>query len=285
MLAETNSTWSTEMSEIHHIDRLFQQQKIFNDIHELINAFNEDVVNLKNKTLITEFEWKYLKLYMLTLNQELWIIKDFEHIEEKLVERVDNFVTDKNTVQSKIMQTNARIEDLRMDIEKYIEHEKAISAQFMSNCKGTQFFAFLKRIYQKKIKPTMDLEQEGVLIRNCPFFFQIKCIFSTVLSSSSSSSSVSSSEDEDDEISRDSADIVHIYLDETICPTGCDRQQYNLVFELRAQRHCIEERIRNAKDEIQKCKTECISLEKGINDIDQKLAVENESLIKFTVIF
>lgn len=145
-------TWSMEINQIRHIERLFQQQKIFQDIHERIDAFNGEIIELKNSTITTEFECKYMDLYMLTLNQELWIIKDFEHLEEKLIENIDKFVGEKNEIQTKLMRKKLNIDDLRMEIDRYSEQEKAITTQFMSNSKGTKFFAYLKRIYQKKFK-------------------------------------------------------------------------------------------------------------------------------------
>lgn len=156
-----STCWSMEINQIRHIERLFQQQKIFQDIHERIDAFNGEIFELKNTTLTTEFECKYMDLYMLTLNQELWIIKDFEHLEEKLIEKIDKFVGEKNVVQTKLMETKSKIDSLRNDIDRCNEQEKAITLQFMSSCKGTKFFAYLKRIYQKKFKLPSDPNQDG----------------------------------------------------------------------------------------------------------------------------
>lgn len=103
-------------------------------------------------------------------------------------------------------------------------------------------------------------------------------------SSSSSSSSESSAEEQDDAISRDSMEVDQVYLDESVCPIGCDKKLYNLTFDLRNQRHLIEQYIRQAKDDIQALNMEIKSLENNVNKINGTLAVENENLIQFTVI-
>lgn len=74
-----------------------------------------------------------------------------------------------------------------------------------------------------------------------------------------------------------------VYLDESVCPAGCDKKLYNLAFELRNQRHLIEQNVRRAKDDIQALNTKGKSFEKNINEIDGTLTIENENLIKFTV--
>lgn len=212
-----------------------------------------------------EVHAKFLDIYCLTLNQELWILKDFEQLEDNLVEQVDDKLIEWNDVQSNFITEKNKIKMFQKNIEKSLEKIKEIQSQFSINITEDKFADFLKRIFKKKFKPPKEYNSDD--------------------SDSSSSSSSSSSDDEDDAASIDSNEIGPIRLDESVCPNGCDVKLYDLTFTLRSKRHQLEETVRNEQKSIENSRKEIDFLTKQIKVVEKELNVNKEKLASFRVYF
>lgn len=263
--------------------KIFEQQAIIQDIDNKINKFDEDLERNREACLEIKVHAKFLDIYCLTLNQELWILKDFEQLEDNLVEQVDDKLIEWNDVQSNFIIQKNKIKMHQKNIEKSLEKIKAIQSQFSLKIIGDNFADFLKRIFKKQFKPPNEYHSDGMMRQTSNSLTKFLIKFYFIDSDSSSSSSSSSSDDDDDAASIDSNEIGPIRLDESVCPNGCDVKLYDLTFDLRTNRHQLEETVRNEQKSIETARKEIEFLTKQIKLVEVDLNVNKEKLASFRV--
>ena len=217
------SDWEIEMKQLRTRRRLFEQDKIINKINARIADFDEEIEKLSDDRYEVEVKAKFKELYLLTLNHELMILKDFETVEENLADVVDNKDSERKHLLNRIGQTKHEIEALQKTIAELYDAKSEVEQRFKSNCMDSKFVPFLKKIFKKKLQSEeddIDKKEE----------------YESIASSDSGSMEEGSSEMKS--------------LDEKECPKGCDRNLYILTFELRHERHEIEQSIRMKKNDI-----------------------------------
>lgn len=67
-----------------------------------IEAFDREVEDLSHLKLRVNVEAKFLELHLLTLQQELIVLKDFEDADEEVSNRVLNSLKDKHDMERKV---------------------------------------------------------------------------------------------------------------------------------------------------------------------------------------
>lgn len=102
-------------------------------------------------------------------------------------------------------------------------------------------------------------------------------------SSEESSDDDDDDDDEDDAISRDSKEIGPIFMDETVCPPGCDPKLYDAALELRGNRHRAEQALRDEQSGIVDCRTQIDRLNKTIKVVEAEVTVRSDELVVFMV--
>lgn len=100
---------------------------------------------------------------------------------------------------------------------------------------------------------------------------------------SSASSDTSSTEEEDDTKSIDSLDVQPMRLDENYCPPGCDRDLYDKTFELRAERHVLEQKVYEEHKAIDAAKKQIEELNVKMRAIEAQLTANRDTLMEFRV--
>lgn len=103
--------------------------------------------------------------------------------------------------------------------------------------------------------------------------------------SSDESEESSDDDDEDDAISRDSKEIGPIFMDETVCPPGCDPMLFDAALELRDNRHQAEQALRDEQSGIVDCRTQIDRLNKTIKVVEAEVTVRSDELSVFMVSF
>lgn len=78
---------------------------ILNEIELKIKAFDKEVEDLSSLKIRVSVEAKFLELHLLTLHQELIILKDFESAEEEASKKVLNSLKDKYEMEKKVCLT------------------------------------------------------------------------------------------------------------------------------------------------------------------------------------
>lgn len=71
-------------------------------------------------------------------------------------------------------------------------------------------------------------------------------------------------------------DIGPIHMDETVCPAGCDRNLYDLTFELRSRRHGVEQMVRAENGAIDTCKQTIEKLNRARKVVEKELQIRTD---------
>jgi hypothetical protein len=75
---------------------------MMNEMEKRIEAFDTEVEDLSNLKLRVNVEAKFLELHLLTLQQELTVLKDFEDVDEEVSNKVLNSLQDKHDMERKV---------------------------------------------------------------------------------------------------------------------------------------------------------------------------------------
>lgn len=193
--------WEEELLNLRTHHRLFEQKIVFDKINARIDAFDKEISEISKERYEVEVKAKFKEIFLLTLNQELSILKDFEKNEDVLVEEVERKAMEKKQLSFRISNINSEMEMRKRAIEELRDLCRKIEQKFKLACMDVGKFApFLRKIFHR------DATQED--------------------SDTNDERSVSSP-------STTSSDREH--LEDRTCPKGCDRQVYDLTFELRRE--------------------------------------------------
>lgn len=244
---------------------IIEQAFILGNIDDQINSFDQKLKDAYFKRFHTKLESEFLSAFMISLNQELYILRDSEEIESQLQRNAKYAMGVRNELQVVINATVRQLGDLKKIIESINEQIAALQVFFANTIKGHKFFDFLRRIFKKKYRapktPHGDDEE-----------------------SSSSESSSSSSEDEGaDAGSVDSLDMTTIRLDETTCPIGLDRVLYEWAFTMRSERHELERTLVESYQNENRKRREIAEMQSKMKYHNEVYQREKDKLMNFRV--
>ncbi|XP_030383032.1 cilia- and flagella-associated protein 44 [Scaptodrosophila lebanonensis] len=242
---------------------LVEQQNIKDDVDEQIRQFDKDLEKMNISRFHAKLEAEFMAAYLISLNQELYILRDSEEIENQLLQNANEAMNTRNELQVVINATNRQLDELRKNIDKLNEQIAALQLTFMSTIKGHKFYDFLRRIFKKRWRPPKRVRKDDEE------------------SSTSSESSSSSEEDEADAKSIDSLDMTTIRLDESTCPTGLDRALYDLAFVMRSDRHGLERSVIEHMAEVAKKRKEIAEMQKQMKHHEEVYDREKNTLLEF----
>ncbi|XP_055610904.1 cilia- and flagella-associated protein 44 isoform X2 [Uranotaenia lowii] len=251
--------WETEMREMRLMKSRFKQDKIIDQITKIVDTFDKALLDLAERRLKIEVDAKYLEIFQLTLYQELWILKDFEKIERKMIDTVEELSRERNELIISVMDSKHAIECSKLKMEEFRMEQKEVFQQFTSSCSNNPFTPFLKRMFKKKYKPakvTTDKDE-------------------------SESSSEYSSEDIDALENAVENEISKIFLDEQPCPEGCDPDLYELTKRLRKEKLELE-RLHYEENRLLKDTMKFLeNLKMQLAAVEGKLADKRQELLSF----
>ncbi|XP_046415054.1 cilia- and flagella-associated protein 44 [Neodiprion fabricii] len=251
--------WERELKRSRVARQIYEQDCILEHIQESYEELDKSLDELERERLQIVTDSVYMELFILTLHQELIVLKDFEAMEDMLTEKVTEKINERVTAKMKIQMMTSRIDQKNKEIVKLHARIKELVSEFMSMISENKFHDFLKRIFRKKYKPP-KLEDE---------------------SSSSSSSTTDSSSAEDDTESIDSREIGPIHLDENTCPPNCDREIYLAAFSMRDKRYEYEFQIKEEQKCIESLRKEIESDTKKLKVIENVLKSNQDELQAF----
>lgn len=133
----------------------------------LITDFDDKIEELVNESYDIIRTADLLDLHLLTLYQELIILKDFESVEEQLQERVNRKIEDQLDMQDLINEIIHKIEGNKREIDRLQEEEKSIQQIFFSVVADNKFYDFLRRIFKKKYRPPKIRNPDGISTNCC----------------------------------------------------------------------------------------------------------------------
>ncbi|EDW71227.1 cilia- and flagella-associated protein 44 isoform X2 [Drosophila virilis] len=240
-----------------------EQLHIMSEVDEEIRLFDLALEKIQAQRFHVKMDAEFLSSYLITLNQELYILRDSEEIESQLLQNAKQAMSIRNELQIVINATNRQLEELRKSIDKINEQIAGLQTTFMNTVKGHKFYDFLRRIFKKKWRPPKRVRGDDE-------------------ESSSSSSSSSSSEDEGaDAQSVDSLDMTTIRLDEATCPTGLDRTLYEWSFTMRADRHALERTLADCHRDVERKRREIAEMQTKMKYHEEVYQREKNTLLEF----
>lgn len=227
--------WEVESKKLRVLKKLFEQDQIIDEMDMNIRDFDVAIVQLNEKKYQLEVELEFLELYLLTLHQEVLILKKFEAAEEEKENKLFDKLKEKRDFQKKMNEINNRVEGRHREIRRCEEEIKNLVTVFHATVADNKFYDFLRRVFKKKYRPPKVKSED---------------------SDSESESESSSSSEEEDAKSLDSKDLGPLRLDESVCPQGCDPVLYEWTFTQRSARHTLELNIMEEKKQIELLKKE-----------------------------
>lgn len=159
------SSWDQQLTKLRQIELEFRQNQIIDDVDRRINKFDENLNELKQIRLKTETAVKFLEIRLVSLNQELCIVKDFERIENHLIDQVENGEREYAMIIKTMDDLNQEIVAHNRKIKNNNEQMVNINQQFSGSVANNKYTKFLSKVYKKKQpkekKEGDDEEDEG----------------------------------------------------------------------------------------------------------------------------
>ncbi|ESO88398.1 hypothetical protein LOTGIDRAFT_193297 [Lottia gigantea] len=205
---------------------------------------------------------KNADLRQVTLFEEFVLLKEYEIREESLADKVSSKHQEKLDMQNKIMEVQAKLDNKKKDIEKLMEKDKKLHAEFTNSLgENNKFVDYLTKVFKKKIKRTKKKANDG---------------------GESNDDSDEDSDDESDwEESDEESESEAGGFDLDVCPQGCDQSIYDSTCQLREKRLDNEEELVEEKKNAEAMKKELEGLQKKAKVIDASLKYAQNDLEAF----
>lgn len=123
--------------------------------------FNNKIEETKKRRLPLLVGENFLELHILTLNQELNILKQSEDNEERLVNKVNNNLQLFLQMEDVLDNLKNEKEELDFSIANYHAEENKIQDSFKHATDSNKFYDFLKKVFKKKFKPPKQPKTDG----------------------------------------------------------------------------------------------------------------------------
>lgn len=133
--------------------QLYEQDKIIHQIEQRVKAFDSKLQALYEERLQVDFDAKFLEQYLITLNQELWVLKDFEQLEEKLIDRMEQLIFEQNQIHMQLIKEKNDIETYKGNIAEVEEQQNDVEARFIERCRSNPYWKYFRKIFYKKYRP------------------------------------------------------------------------------------------------------------------------------------
>lgn len=128
-----------------------RRDQILREVERQITIFDENITELQKRRLQIEYETKFLECHMLSLHQELWIIKDSQQISERVLNEQNRINEEKQKISLNILSHKNQIQGNHINIESILTEIEQIDRMFQTECtRDKKFDMFLRKIYRKK---------------------------------------------------------------------------------------------------------------------------------------
>ncbi|XP_041825763.1 cilia- and flagella-associated protein 44 isoform X2 [Melanotaenia boesemani] len=215
-----------ELQKEEEILLLQEQDCLLEQMKSSISQFDAALSSLHSQKLCLDRQLKMADLRLVTLSQEILLLKQFETREGLLEEKLCGCIQEEKNIASKLEQCNKELEQKKREIAKLQERVKALTAAFQASLgEHNHFEEFLTRVFKKKIKHIKQKEQTG----------------------SDETDSDEDSDDDWDDNYDSSTEEEDVVLDDSVCPAGCEPELFENTLQLRKRRLELEELLAEEK--------------------------------------
>lgn len=102
---QIETPWEKELKRARVARKIYEQDCILEHIQESYEALDKSLDELERERLEIVADSVYMELFVLTLHQELVVLKDFEAMEEILTEKVTEKIQEKTVVKVKVRRS------------------------------------------------------------------------------------------------------------------------------------------------------------------------------------
>lgn len=130
-----------------------EMEKLTGEVADMVDAFDEALSKLRREKLALEADLKQAEIKRLVMYQELQLLKDFEKRENALNDKLTAKKAEKKEVVEKIRHCQESLDQKKSEIDKLIEHKKAVAVEFDELVDDQHNFREpLLKIFMRKIK-------------------------------------------------------------------------------------------------------------------------------------
>jgi WD40 repeat protein len=215
MEAVPKSDMEIAQEKVRKQQLVHERKTLLEKIEYAIFTFDTALASLRREKLKLDIDLKTTDMKLLTLYQELTLLKEFEENENTLLGKVQKARTQKVQVVSEKKDCEKQLNHKLADIKAWQEKDKQVVADFNSVVGGekSEFYPQLLRIFKKKVKRSKKKAQRG---------------------DDDEDDEEDSEEDSDGSMSEEESDSDEENDDS--CPLNCDSAIYEKVLELREKR-------------------------------------------------
>lgn len=144
--------WEAEIRKRRKLLKFYEQDGILKTVAQLVLNFDKKVSDLANQRTEISLHGKFMENYKIVLNQELQILKDFEQLEEDMLDQIDNCIEKKNEMLQEKREAKSDLYYYTKNVNTLKENEKRIVKEFTNNCQEGYFKDFLRKVFKKKYR-------------------------------------------------------------------------------------------------------------------------------------
>lgn len=160
--SDSYSNLLIELIEMRKDERIFEQRQLMDDIEMRIRRFDQEIHSLDESRLEIEVAAKFLDVFLLTLYQELWVLRDFKQLEDKLEGKLNEKIMAQNELNAELKAQKKAIERHQKQIDHCEEDAKMLTQQFNAAATGTKFWDFLRKAYKRKLRVPKERDPDGM---------------------------------------------------------------------------------------------------------------------------
>ncbi|KAM6902317.1 cilia- and flagella-associated protein 44 [Xenentodon cancila] len=207
-----------ELLRVEEIRLLHDQDCLLQQMESSVSQFDAELLLLLRQKQHLDCQLKLADLRLLTISQEMWLLRQFETREGSLQEKLTGCIQEEKNIKSMLEECNEQLELKRRHISKLQEREKTLMAAFQTSLgENNRFEDFLTKVFKKNIK--LVKTKEGA----------------TSKGEGNSSEDSEEDSDWDDEYDSDTEEG-GAALDDSVCPTGCEPELFESTLQLRERR-------------------------------------------------
>uniref|UniRef100_A0A6P7GKU4 Cilia- and flagella-associated protein 44-like n=1 Tax=Diabrotica virgifera virgifera TaxID=50390 RepID=A0A6P7GKU4_DIAVI len=163
---EVDTPMESELRAKRLTRKLFFQSTTIANMNRTIEEFNQVIEEGKKARLPVHPRGNFVDIYILTLNQELNILKQFEDGEDSLQNKVNKCLHQVHMMEDDIdVEKNKKL-DIEHEIESNRLEEAKIQEKFKHVTETNKFYDFLKKVFRKRFRPPKQATDSGDITKH-----------------------------------------------------------------------------------------------------------------------
>eukprot|EP00898_Chlorokybus_atmophyticus_P007049 jgi/Chlat1/7345/Chrsp59S06953 len=193
-----------------------EKARLFGRIEAAVRGFDAAVVELRRERLSVAADVAHARLRLLTMHQELSVLRDCEKQDVSLRQRMESKLDEKRDLLAKVAECNDRLDLKRTEVDRLNDKKKQIVNDFDALVEeGNPLRDALVKAFQRRVKRSKRRGGGG---------------------GEGGGSEEDESEEEDEDGDGEDDDEDEEDDEEDVCPAGCEQGMYEKVCDLREKR-------------------------------------------------